>query len=283
MTRMRSAKPKPTAEPSRPSAGRSLLASIDGLGAAFLKRSALVVDTIGLLMLVLTRVLRPLTWRRPVRREFGRQLYLAGVAALPSFTVLGVLVGGALVFQAVFWLEAVGDIELVAQLLVRTLVQEVAPVLVAVVLVGRTGVVLAGELMNLRASGQIDALSAMGLDTTSVLVLPRVLGFTAANVALTVVFTAVALISGFALANIAGVGRANLVESVDTVLGRIEPGVYLSVLIKSVLAGLLVGAVCCRHALVGERPDGRLSILSHTFVESLLVIFLVAGVVSLLL
>jgi hypothetical protein len=93
----------------------------------------------------------------------------------------------------------------------------------------------------------------------------------------------VALVSGFALANVVGVGRANLVESLDTVLGRMEPRVYVAVLSKAVLAGGLVGTICVRHAVGPVTDPGRLAVLSRTFIESLLVIFLVAGAISLLL
>lgn len=261
----------------------SLMRPVDRLGQATLQQGGLVVETVGLLIAIIIAAGRPLTWRRPVRRELIRQVYQIGVSAVPSFAILGVLVGGALVYQAVFWLEAVGEIELVAQLLVRTLVQELAPVLVAVILLGRSGIVMSAEMMRLRAGGQIKTLNAMGLNTIDYLVVPRVIGLILAMVALTVFFTMVALVSGFALANVVGVGRANLVESLDTVLGRMEPRVYVAVLSKAVLAGGLVGTICVRHAVGPVTDPGRLAVLSRTFIESLLVIFLVAGAISLLL
>jgi phospholipid/cholesterol/gamma-HCH transport system permease protein len=260
-----------------------LVGPVERLGQAALQRCGLVFETIGLLIAIVIAAVRPLTWRRPVRRELIRQVYHIGVSAVPSFTILGVLVGGALVYQAVFWLEAVGEIELVAQLLVRTLVQELAPVLVAVILLGRSGIVMSAEMRSLRVGGQLRALNAMGLNAIGYLLVPRVIGLIVAMVALTVFFTTVALVSGFALANVAGVGRANLVESLDTVLGRMDPRVYLAVLSKAVLAGGLVGTICVRHAVGPSTDQGRLAVLSRSFIESLLVIFLVAGTISLLL
>jgi phospholipid/cholesterol/gamma-HCH transport system permease protein len=261
----------------------SVLKPVDRLGQWALQRGGLVLETGGLLITILVAAVRPRTWRRPVRRELIRQVYQVGVSAVPSFIVLGVLVGGAMVYQAVFWLEAVGEIDLVAQLLVRTLVQELAPVLVAVILLGRSGIVMTAEVMRLRADGQVKALNAMGLPTTSHLLMPRVLGLIIAAVALTVLFTMVALVSGFALANVVGVGRANLLESLDTILARIDPRVYGAVLFKTGLAGGLIGTICVRDALGASVDQGRLAVLSRSFMESLLVIFLIAGAVSLLL
>ena len=272
----------PARERPRPFRG-SLIEPVDRLGQITLRRCGLVLETVGLLIAIALAAARPRTWRRPVRRELIQRIFQMGVSAVPSFTMLGVLVGGALVYQAVFWLEAVGEIDLVAQLLVQTLVKELAPVLVAVILLGRSGILMSAELMRLRTAGQIHSLNAMGLSTLDYLLVPRVLAMIVATLALTVFFTMVALVSGFALANVVGVGRANLVESLDTVLGRIDPGVYAAVTVKAVLAGGLVGTICVRDAIGPSTDQGRLSVLSRSFVESLLVIFLIAGAVSLIL
>ena len=265
------------------SLGQRVWGPVDRLGAVITRHLTLALDITSLAATVVGLALRPLTWRRTVRRELLRQVHLAGVAALPSFTILGLLVGVAMVYQAVFWLEAVGEIDLIAHLLVRTLVQEIAPVLVAVVLIGRTGVGIAAELAAMQSGQQIDSLDAMGLDPLRHLVVPRVIGLVVVAVALTVVFTMVALVSGFALANAFGVGRANLVESLNTVLGRIEPRIYFAVFLKCVLSGLLVGTICCRQALFGKMSESRPAMLSSSFIESLLAVFLITGAVSLLL
>lgn len=256
---------------------------VDALGARLCYRVLDVVDILSLAVVVLALSLRPLTWRRTVRRELLRQCHLSGVQALPSAALLGVLLGLGMVFQAVYWLEAIGQVELVARLLVRALVQEMAPLLVAVVLLGRSGSAIAAELATMRSAGQLDALDAMGLDTLLHAVVPRVVGLIVAALGLTVCVTAVALLSGFAMTNAVGIGRANLIESLDAVLRRIEPGVYLAVVLKAFLAGLFIGVICCRDGVAMADEGGVPGVLSRSYIEGLIVVFLLAGAVSLML
>lgn len=268
---------------SSPPPQRRRLRHVDRLGERIVRRTLLILDTLSLAAAVLVQATRPLTWRRTVQREFMRQCHLTAVLALPSVAMLGALTGAGMVFQAVYWLDAVGQLRLVAQLLVRTLVQEVGPLAVGVVLVGRSASAMAAELATMRHDGEIKALDAMGIDPMIHCVVPRVAALVTAAVGLTVFLITVALLSGFVLANMSGVGTGNLVESLNGVLTNIGPGVYLAVLIKSVLSGLIIGSICCREALLAEAVAGVPGILSRSFIEGLVAIFLITGLVSLML
>ncbi|MDZ7713095.1 MAG: hypothetical protein U5L06_08255 [Rhodovibrio sp.] len=62
--------------------------------------AAAVADGFAMAAGVLQRVVRPGTWRRPVRREFLRVLDIAGPGSMPTVLAVAVLVGLGLVGQA---------------------------------------------------------------------------------------------------------------------------------------------------------------------------------------
>ncbi|MFC1580801.1 MlaE family ABC transporter permease, partial [Thermodesulfobacteriota bacterium] len=104
---------------------------------------------------VLWQALRPLNWRRSVRREFIRQCYFTGARALGFVIILALLVGIGMVFEVLFWLDIAGQSDYVGRLIVLLLVREIAPILVALVVIGRSGAAIVAELGNMRISGQV--------------------------------------------------------------------------------------------------------------------------------
>jgi phospholipid/cholesterol/gamma-HCH transport system permease protein len=63
------------------------------------------------------------SWHGPVWVEFKRVLHEVAVRSLPTTVVTGVLVGFALVTQAVYWLEQTGTSGLVGSIIVVTLIR----------------------------------------------------------------------------------------------------------------------------------------------------------------
>ncbi|NOX58607.1 MAG: ABC transporter permease [Planctomycetes bacterium] len=103
------------------------------------------------------------------------QLYEVGNRSLPVIAITGTFVGMVLAVQAYDQLNAAGFANRMGVLLNLTLVQELGPVLAAVMLAGRVGGALTAELGTMNVTEQIDALRAMGSDPIRHLVVPRFL------------------------------------------------------------------------------------------------------------
>src|SRR5215217_2898182 len=84
------------------------------------------------------------------------------------------------------------------------LVREVAPVLVGLVLLGRSGMVTVVEFGEVAATGQARILEGQGLDLFQLLVLPRTLAYAVAGFTLGVLFLAAALATGHLAAALLG-------------------------------------------------------------------------------
>jgi phospholipid/cholesterol/gamma-HCH transport system permease protein len=74
---------------------------------------------------------------------------------------------------------------------------ETAPTVMAIVFAGRVGSSIAGQLGSMRISEQIDALEILGINTTSYLVLPKILASMLTYPLLVIVSAFLAIYSGF--------------------------------------------------------------------------------------
>ncbi len=105
---------------------------------------------------------------------FGTMLD-AGLSALPIVTVVNLLVGGILGFIGATELRTLGAGIYVANLVGVGMVREMAALMTAVIMAGRTGGAYAANIAAMQAGDEIDALRAFGIPVFDYLVLPRIL------------------------------------------------------------------------------------------------------------
>jgi phospholipid/cholesterol/gamma-HCH transport system permease protein len=79
------------------------------------------------------------------------------------------------------------------------IVREAGPLLVALVVIARSGTAVASEIGNMRANREIEALESMGINPLSFIVFPRVLGGVISVLCLAFYFNVLALVGGFLL------------------------------------------------------------------------------------
>lgn len=187
----------------------------------------------------------PHHWDRPVRKAFARQVLAVGVEPLWFVGAGAVFVGILVVVQLTFWMGAAGQSQLVGPLLVAVVARELGPVLINLVVIGRSGSAMTTELGVLKLNGKIRALEAQGSDPFLHLVLPRVLGMAVSTFCLTVVFLLVAFTSGYLFAAWTGKGTRDLLLFADTVSRAVQPKDVFNVLAKGILPALFASASCC--------------------------------------
>jgi len=233
---------------------------------------------------VVWQALRPLNWRRSVRREFIRQCYFTGARALGFIFILALLVGIGMVFEVLFWLDIAGQSEYVGRLIVLLLVREIAPIMVALVMIGRSGTAIVAELGNMRISGQVRMLDAMGVDPFIFMVLPRVTAIVICMFCLTVIFLTVALGSGFILALLVGFATMSIFEMLNVVLEAMVPVEYLSMAMKIFFPSLVIGVICCTNGLGIQGDSTEVPrMLPSTFAQCVISLFVISLCISVVL
>ncbi len=233
---------------------------------------------------VIWQGLRPLTWRRTVRAEFFLQCHLIGLRALPFVLVTGSLVGFGIVYQAIYWLGVFAQTEFIGPILVLVLVREVAPLFVALTVIGRSGSVLLVELGNMRLDGQIRMLDAQGIDPFLFLIVPRVAAVAVCMFSLTIVFITVALVSGFMAGNTLGSLDVTVYDFIFGIISKMGLAEFATIPLKTFTIGFVVALIACTTGLsvTGSRSD-LLIALPRGVAKSVLAALLISILLTLLL
>ncbi|UZE96496.1 ABC transporter permease [Alkalimarinus alittae] len=99
----------------------------------------------------------------------------AGPSSLGIVTLISVLIGMILAFVGAVQLEKFGASIYVASLVGLAMAREMAPMMTAIIMAGRTGAAYAAQLGSMQVNEEIDALKTMGVSPVDYLVLPRLL------------------------------------------------------------------------------------------------------------
>jgi len=245
------------------------------LGGATRRRARFVLLLAALALGVFREAVRPLSWRRTVHSELRRALRQSVGGALTTVLVTAALVGVALVNQALFWLGEAGQENLIGSVLVSGLIRGIGPVLVGLILLGRSGMLALAEIGSLQIGGQVRAMEAQGLDPFLMLLFPRALAIALACFTLTVIFIAVALLTGFIADNLVQASTVTFGSFLDRVLRAMVLADVVIFPLKTLGIGLLVALAAGLTALQAHPHESAADLLPKGFVRGVLVIVFV--------
>jgi phospholipid/cholesterol/gamma-HCH transport system permease protein len=118
---------------------------------------------------------KPENWRM-YWKEFMHQCAEIGMGALPIVVIISLFLGAVTTVQTAYQLVSpLVSLSTIAQIVRDSMILELSPTVVSIVLAGVVGSKIASELGNMRISEQIDALEIMGINTKSYLVMPKIL------------------------------------------------------------------------------------------------------------
>jgi phospholipid/cholesterol/gamma-HCH transport system permease protein len=145
------------------------------------------------LAIVSVHLLRP--WRQS--RSTLRQLHFIGARSVTVIAVAGGFVGMVVALQFYDTLVRFGAVSLLGAAVGLSLVRELAPVLTALIVIGRVGSAMCAELGIMRNDNQIDALECMAIDPYAYLLAPRFIATLIAVPLLTAIFNVVGIGGGW--------------------------------------------------------------------------------------
>jgi phospholipid/cholesterol/gamma-HCH transport system permease protein len=205
--------------------------------------------------------------QRVVRRVLLAQIMYTGFQAVGLVSAIGALLGATIVIQTELMVPS-ADSALIGKVLVAVVLRELAPLLTAIVVAGRSGTAIATELGNMQVNREIHALSSLGIDPARFIVLPRLVSAAVSVLVLMVYFAAVALVStaGLGLA-VSSAGSESLLAGVRAALTPYDLGLFLT---KGLGLGMLVGWLSCHYGLgVKSSPTEVPQMASRAVVMSL--------------
>ena len=184
-------------------------------------------------------------------RDLLEHLSTAGIAALPIVTVVNILVGGILAFVGAVQLRRFGADVYVASMVGVAVVREMAALMTAIIMAGRTGGAYAATLATMQGNEEIDALRAFGIPMFDVLILPRIVALTAMMPVLYLYGCVVGMLGGFVVAVVTL--DVTPLSYVAEIRAAVSDSQFVLGLGKSVAFGLLIALVGCRVGLRAGR------------------------------
>jgi phospholipid/cholesterol/gamma-HCH transport system permease protein len=195
-----------------------------------------------------------------------RQVFFTGFEAVGLISMIAAFVGATFVLQ-VQLLSGALNTEMVGKVLVAVMLRELAPLVTAIVVAGRSGTAIATELGNMKVNDEILGLSSMGIDPLRFIVMPRIFGCIVSVLVLTVYFGALAIFAGY-LVGVALGGVSNMQSGFTDALSPADLPLFLA---KGLTLGVLVGWLCCHFGLQAEgSPTEVPRCASHAVVMTLL-------------
>ncbi len=175
----------------------------------------------------------------------------AGPSALPIVGVVNLLMGAILAFIGASQLRRFGAQGFVGELVGLSLVRELASVMTAIVLAGRTGGANAARLATMQGNEEIDALRVLGISERITLVLPMTLSLVLTMPLLYLYACLIGMVGG----GLVAVGLLGIAPSeFAAALARAVPlGQFAFGAVKSATFALLIGLVSCQIGLGAGR------------------------------
>jgi phospholipid/cholesterol/gamma-HCH transport system permease protein len=214
-----------------------------------MKQLTVILEGIGSTVLLAVRAAR---YTGTLPRQFPRfieQCYLIGYTTLPIVTILSFFIGSVLALQSGYSMENFGARQLIGTLVGLSMVRELGPMMVAILVAGRVGSAITAELASMKVYQEIDALVTMDIPPERMLVLPRL-------AAVLVMMPALAII-----ADLCGWYGGALICKYTAFIA-VEPDAYFAALkrfmevkdvcdglIKTEVFGFTVVLVCCHIGL----------------------------------
>ncbi len=201
----------------------------------------------------------------------------SGAAALGIVTLISLLIGLIIAFVGAVSLQQFGAEIFVADLVGLAVTRELAPVMTAIVMAGRTGAAFAAQLGTMRVNEEIDALSTLGINPMEFLVLPRMVALAAMMPLLVIYATLVGLFGGW----LVGVGMLDLTSTAYISQSQSAVGLTdLSLgLIKGVVFGFLVAIAGCLRGMQSGSSSAAVGLAATSAVVTGIVAIIVTDAV----
>lgn len=212
--------------------------------------------------------------RRPGRfrwRALLGNMEDAGVKALPIIGLLAFMLGVVIAYQGGQQLKVYGANIFIVELVSLTMLRELAPLITAIIVAGRTGSAYTAQIGTMQVTEEVDALRTLGIPPMDLLVLPKLLALMIALPLLTVFADALSLLGGMVMART--LLEVSFSDFVDRLQQVVTPVSFLMGVGKAPVFAAIIALVGCYQGF--QVRGGADSVGRQTTVSVVQSIFLV--------
>ncbi len=212
--------------------------------------------------------------RHPLNIRYGaiiKNIEESGVRAIPIVILTSFLIGVVITYQGAVQLEKFGANIFIVEMIGISLTRELAPLITAIVVAGRTGSAFTAQLGVMKITEEMDAMRTMGFNPHHFLVIPRILALMIALPLLVFLADIVGLLAGMIISEL------HLQLSFSEFFNRLQnvlavKHVWIG-LIKAPFFAFLIGIISCFRGFQVEKNTE--SIGRYTTISVVNAIFLV--------
>lgn len=230
-----------------------------------------LLDFVGRLFLeMLVLMGRPGQWRW---REFAAQVSAVFVGAIPIVAGMLFLLGVVFAYLLGDQARQYGANIFVVDGILLAILREISPVIVAVLVAGRTGAAITAQIGTMKVTEEIDAITTLGLSPLAVLVIPRMMALLLAMPLLVFIGDIAGLAGGMLVA------KGQLDISYYMFMDRLADVILLKTLIvglgKAPVFAIFIALIACRMGLAVTRDARSVGTnTTSTVVQSLVAIII---------
>jgi phospholipid/cholesterol/gamma-HCH transport system permease protein len=200
-----------------------------------------------------------------------------GAQALPIVTLISFLVGAILAFIGAVQLQQFGAQIYVANLVGLAMALEMAAMMTAIIMSGRTGAAFAAQLGTMQVNQEIDALTTLGISPMEFLVLPRMLALVLMVPLLTIYANLMGMLGGAAIS--AAMLDISLVVYFHQIQEALTLKYFAQGLIKSAVYGVIIALAGCMRDMQSGRSAAAVGEAATSAVVTSIVGIIVASAV----
>jgi len=210
-------------------------------------------------------------------REFGAQVSSVFVGAIPIVFGMLFLLGVVFAYLLGSQAQQYGANIFVVDGLLLAILREVSPVIVAVLVAGRTGAAITAQIGTMKVTEEIDAITTLGLSPLAVLVIPRILALLLALPLLVFIGDIAGMVGGMLVVE----GQLDISKYMfmDRVADVLDLKTLLVGLGKAPVFAIFIALIACRMGLSVTRDARSVGAnTTSTVVQSLVAIIILNAI-----
>ncbi|HOV91503.1 MAG TPA: ABC transporter permease [Candidatus Kapabacteria bacterium] len=213
--------------------------------------------------------------------DFPRHFISIGINAVPISVLILFLIGLITGYQGALLLRNFGADIYIADAVGIALTRELSPLMVAIIVAGRSGSAFTAEIGSMKVSEEVDALKIMGFNIQDFLVMPRMISMIISLPIVVIFADIIGVLGGL----VASIGTLDI--TMTGYLNRLQVAVdfndILSGLIKAVIFGFVITLIgCFRGMQVSGGAESVGKYTTSSVVTSIFHIILIDAVFTIL-
>lgn len=223
------------------------------------------IEAIGSGIILLYRSFVSLPTAPRIIKRVMEQIFFGGYTSVPIVSVLSFFIGAVLALQAGLTLQSVGMKQVIGTLVGESLVRELGPVMVAILLAGRVASAITAELASMKVYQEVDALVTMNIPPERFLVLPRLLAVLFYMPVITILGIVIGWIGGAVVCKYVGFISVEPSQYFSSLREYLTAEKIMKGLIKAEIFGFVVILIACN---TGLRTSGGPREIGHAVTRS---------------